>query len=187
MSFSTTRLAVALVAAGALALGLNGPSTPSVAAPNFQRAPNVALQETAGTGALRAKPHGRSVVDQEYFTVRMPASGNYHVTMTGFALPSEEPASYQCLVVDKKKALASDESGYYLLETHDTSTDDPEYNIDLEIDVSLKKERPLLIGCLASVKIDTPQQITYTFRKNGAFRKLPTRKFTVPQGGRLAP
>lgn len=185
MSSRTTRVAAALLTAGALVLSLNSLSSPSVAAPNFKNAPMVKLQEQAGTGTLRARPHGRVVsAPNEYFTMRVPSNGNYHISMTGFVLPSTTPASYQCLVVDKNKALAGDESGYYLLEAFDDSMDN-DYNLSAEIDVDLKKRRPLIIGCYTSVDLETPQPISYTFKKNGAFKKVTTNPFTPREGARL--
>jgi hypothetical protein len=184
MSARTTRFAAALVAGGALVLGLNGLTAPTQAAPNFKNAPTVQLDAQAGSGVLRARPHGSSVVDQEYFTVKMPADGNYHVTMTGFVIPDTSPAFYQCLVVDKNKALVGDVSGYYLLESYSSDMDN-DLNLDIEIDVNLKKGRALIIGCSTSVELQTPQPISYTFKKNGGFTNLNTNVFTVREGARL--
>lgn len=186
MSSRTTRVAAALLTAGALVLSLNSLSTPSVAAPNFKNAPTVKLSEQAGTGTLRARPHGQVLsAPYEYFTMRVPSDGNYHITMTGFVIPTTDPATYQCLVADKQKALANDLTGVYLINPFSSATDNS-YNIDMEIDANLKKRRPLIIGCYTDGDLQTPQPISYTFKKNGAFKNVNTNVFTgVREGGRL--
>ena len=185
MSSRTTRVAAALLTAGALVLSLNSLSSPSVAAPNFKNAPMVKLQEQAGTGTLRARPHGKVVsAPNEYFTMRVPSDGNYHISMTGLVVPTTTPASYQCLVADKQKALANDLTGVYLIEPFSSETEN-DYNVDLEIDVNLKKRRALIIGCYTNVDLQTPQPISYTFKKNGAFKNVKTNVFDIPARERL--
>ncbi|MFD1948719.1 hypothetical protein, partial [Nocardioides aestuarii] len=179
MSSRTTRVAAALLTAGALVLSLNSLSSPSVAAPNFKNAPTIKLQQQAGTGTLRAKPHGQVVsAPYEYFTMRVPADGSYHITMTGVVIPTTDPASYQCIVADKQKALANDLTGVYLINPFNSATDDG-YNLDLEIDANLKKRRALIIGCYTDGDLQTPQPITYTFKKNGAFKNVNTTPFDI--------
>lgn len=182
MTARATRLAAALVAGGALVLGLHGLTTPTQAAPDQEDAPAAAGAERAGGAVYRVRPFGKRLRPQkpQYYTVRLPRSGNYEVTLRGFLNFESGPASYQCYVVDKRKILADDLTGYYVTAVGDSARGF-DYGPDESIDVSLKKKRPLLVACASEdAVLDVLKPITVTFERNGRFKNLRATTFTPP-------
>lgn len=181
MSSRTTRAAVALLTAGALALSLNNLTSPSSAAPGIQDAAAARLEVQHGGTTYRTRPFGGRIAAgrPEYYTVSVPRSGNYRVEMTGLITYDTSPAMIQCFVVDLKKILANDFSGYYLVSTSDSEAVF-DNGINEAIDVDLKKTRRILVACSSSVDIDVLKPITVTFQRTGGFKKLRSRPYVPP-------
>ena len=181
MTSRTTRAVVALLTAGALALSLNSLTSPSTAARGIQDAAAARLEAKPGGTTYRTRPFGGRIAAgaPEYYTVSVPRSGNYRVEMTGLITYDTSPAMIQCFVVDLRKILADDFSGYYLVSTSDSETAF-DNGINEAIDVDLKKSRRILLACSSSVDIDVLKPITITFRRNGGFKNLRTRPYVPP-------
>lgn len=176
-----TRAAVALLTAGALALSLNSLSSPSSAAPGIQDAAAARLEVQPGGATYRTRPFGSRIAagKPEYYTLSVPRSGNYRVEMTGLITYDTKPATIQCFVVDLKKILVEDFSGYYLVTTSDSETVF-DNGIHEAIDVDLKKRRRILLACSSSVEIEVLKPITVTFQRNGGFKNLRARPYAPP-------
>jgi hypothetical protein len=181
MSTRSTRTAAALVAAAALVLGLNGLSSPTQAAPSIKNALTTELDVQAGGTTYRARPFGGSILAStpEYYTVKVPRSGNYHVTMTGFVNYATSPASLQCFVVDLQKILVEDFSGYYLVSFSDSETSF-DFGLNEAIDVDLKRSRRILLACSSNADIDVLKPITIGFKRTGDFKNLNTNPYVPP-------
>ncbi|GAA1479455.1 hypothetical protein GCM10009623_39010 [Nocardioides aestuarii] len=181
MSTPTTRVVVALLTAGALVLGLHSLSAPSVAAPDLANAPTARLEAQAGGTTYRTRPFGGKLVSgtPEYYTVSVPRSGSYRVEMTGLITYDAAPASVQCFVVDLKKILADDFSGYYLVSTSDSETFF-DNGLNEVITVDLKKARRILLACSSTVDIEVLKPITVAFTRTGRFANLPAKRYVPP-------
>lgn len=181
MTNPTTRVAAALLTAGALVLSLNGLTGPSAASPDLADAAGARLEVQAGGTAYRARPFGAKIVagTPEYYTVKVPRSGNYRVSLTGLMTYDATPASVSCFVVDLEKTLDDDFSGYYLVSTSDSEVVF-DNGLNEVIDVDLKKARRILLACSSSVDIEVLKPITITFERNGRFRNLPTKPYEPP-------
>ena len=178
---TTTRGAAVLLTAGALVLSLASLSSPSSAAPDVQDAAAARLEVKPGGTAYRTRPFGGRIAAgaPEYYTVSVPRSGNYRVEMTGLITYDTSPAMIQCFVVDLKKILADDFSGYYLVSTSDSESVF-DNGINEAIDVDLKKTRRILLACSSSVDIVVLKPITVTFERNGGFKNLRARPYVPP-------
>jgi hypothetical protein len=181
MSTRTTRTAAALVAAVALVLGLNGLSSHTQAATSMRNAPTTELEAEADGTTYRARPFGDVIRADtpEYYTLTLPRSGTYHVTMTGFLNYDRSPASVQCFVVDLQKILDEDFSGYYLLSSSDSESSF-DFGLNEAIDVALKKSRRILLTCQSNVDIDVLKPITIGFERTGRFKNLNTKPYDPP-------
>lgn len=181
MTSPAARIVAALLTAAALVLSLNGLTSPSTAAPNLANAPGARLETQAGGTAYRTRPFGAKIVAgrPEYYTVKVPRSGNYRIAMTGLVTYDATPASLSCFVVDLKKILAEDFSGYYLVSASDSEAVF-DNGLNEVIDVDLKKSRRILLACSSSVDIEVLKPITITFERNGRFRNLPTKPYVPP-------
>lgn len=181
MSSRTTRAAAALLATGALVLSVNSLGPPSVATPDLAAAPSTTLDVDASGSTYRARPFGPRIAagKAEYFTVKVPRSGNYRVAMTGLIAYEATPASASCFVVDLEKILDDDYSGYYLVST---SESDSVFDNGLNevIDVDLKKSRRILLSCSSTVDLEVLKPITVTFQRNGPFKNLSTKPYQPP-------
>jgi len=182
MTTRTTRTAAALVAAAALVVGLNGLSSPTQAAPSMKNSPTVALDVQAGGTVYRTRPFGNTLVDNvpKYFTVKIPRSGNYEVTMRGIASIGST-TSVQCLLGDKTKLLANDLTGLYAVEFVDGASSFGIVGMNEAIDVDLRKSRALLFACGAfGGDAAVAKPITATFERNGDFKNISAKPFTPP-------
>lgn len=181
MRTRTTRATAALLAAGALVLSLNGLGSPSAATPDPADATGARLEAQAGGATWRTRPFGGSIRagQPEYYTVSVPRSGSYRVEMTGLITYDAAPASIQCFVVDLKKILADDFSGYYLVSTSDSETFF-DNGLHEAIDVDLKKSRRILLACSSTVDIEVLKPITITFTRSGRFSNLPAKAYVPP-------
>jgi hypothetical protein len=181
MTSRTISTATALAVAGALLLGLDGLSSPTQAAPSIRNAPATDLDVQARGTTYRARPFGTSIRagTPEFYRVKVPRSGNYHVTMTGFVNYDTSPATLQCFVVDLQKILVDDYSGYYLISSSDSEASF-DFGLNEAIDVDLKKAREILLSCQSSVDIDVLKPITVGFQRSGGFKNLDTDRYTPP-------
>lgn len=186
MSSQTTSTAAALVTAGALLLGLGALSAPTQAAPSMRNAPATDLDVQAGGTTYRARPFGTRILagKPEFYTVKVPRSGNYHVTMTGFVNYDTSPAALQCFVVDLQKILDDDYSGYYLISSSDSEASF-DFGLNEAIDVDLKRARGILLSCQSNVDIEVLKPITIGFQRSGRFKNLDTDRYTPPDRGPL--
>lgn len=188
MTTRTTRLVAALASGALLVVGANTLTSSSQAAPGADAPAASVTSDRAGSGAtLRVRPGFGGTINAdtpEYFTVKLPKSGNYNVTMRGFMNYTTSPISTQCLVVDKQKILANNVSGFYLVSFSDS---DAQYDFGLNesIDVDLKASRPLLVGCASDEDVSIIKPITITFKRNGAFTNLNAKPYTIPVGFKL--
>ena len=181
MSSRTTRTAATLAAVAALVLGVTSLSSPTQAAPGIRDAAAADLRARPDGGVLRARPFGQLRPGKwEYYTVRLPRSGSYTVSMTGFINSDEPSVSVQCAVVDKQKILVDDFTGYYLNYRASSDAGVFDYGINETIDVELRKSRAILLACNASAAVQVLKPITVTFRRSPDFRRLPTKPFTPP-------
>ena len=113
MTSKTTRFAAALASGALLVVGANTLTSTSEAAPGGS---DVAVTDVSaragGATTFRVRPFGGALLDgvSEYYTTKVPSSGNYNVTLRGF-VNSDDAAttqSMQCLVGDKQKLLDND-------------------------------------------------------------------------------
>ena len=187
MTSKTIRFATALASGALLVVGANTLTSTSQAAPGGSDVAVTDVSARAGGAATyRVRPFGGTIIDTvgEYYTAKVPSSGNYNVTLRGFINYDDAATtqSLQCIVGDKQKLLGGDFSGYNLVVFNDTDTG-WDYGLNESIDVDLNKNRPILIACGSyGGDVDIIKPITVTFKRNGDFKNLPYKVFNPEFG-----
>jgi hypothetical protein len=117
---------------------------------------------TLGTTNGTLTPNG-----EHLFTTTLP-KGTYQMQITGLVTSDTSTDSYDCVIANKNKILAMDESGIYAAHLGDFTNDANAPFVNAADVETLKAKTAVLFGCetnSATGVVTTVRPVTFTFKK----------------------